>query len=153
MPRKIHDKLAKVVLIALLNLTVFVLVFTELPSPSKKHYKCTIDQLLTTISDFIESDGRISIEKSILGSCENKLSRHATRVWQLKRSIENLVYRRNARAYVPPPYEDNEPIITLFTSWLSTDEKTDVHRNTVSSWSTFLPRVNLVVFYKRFCNC
>ncbi|KAJ8308230.1 hypothetical protein KUTeg_013104 [Tegillarca granosa] len=106
---------------------------------------CTIDKFLTATSTYIQSNGKISVKDALPKEChKSNIDKESTDM--LRKSIEDLLYHCNSRAKIILPKTLGEPILTLFTTWDPNDGKDSVHDNVIVNWSTFMPKINLVLF-------
>lgn len=110
----------------------------------EKFEPCTMDIYLKALTYFMKNNGKTHFSETMSNDCIGKAGENADTM--IRNSFARLICQchiQNARKIGLP--EDVE-ILTLFTSWSIKSSKNHVHNNTVVNWSTFMPRVNLVLF-------
>jgi hypothetical protein len=130
-------------LFGIINMFYFLLLTRNYASG--KIGPCTMNIYLNALTVFIENNGKLQFSESVSNECIGKTSKNANTM--IRKSISKKIrqcYIENARQVDRLPLD--REIMTLFTSWTANSSRFHVHNNTITNWSTLMPRVNLVLF-------
>lgn len=133
------------VVLFVVNIMMMTLSYIYIRKSQDKLY-CSVSDFLTSAVRFLDHNGAKSFENVLPDSCSDRSS--SLHFQKLEKSFHTRVRecRQQQGFSLNADDDENRPLITLFTSWKSSPEKYLVHNSTLMNWSSFIPKVKLVLF-------
>ncbi|XP_071162482.1 uncharacterized protein [Mytilus edulis] len=109
---------------------------------------CSVSDFLSSAKLFLDHNGARTFKNILPNNCDVESTSLALHIQKLEKAFHSTVNecRRRHTFSRQMEYAEDHPVLTLFTTWEPSPEKSFVHNCTLRNWSSFIPKVNLVLF-------
>ena len=144
-----HHKKEQRTILVFVVITLFnILIYTYhiIPTKSKfPKFSCSIQNYMETLSEFVTHNGEKSISEHLPPMCFGKAPSEQS-LESFRQAFKDLSYKCSQQRPIILDMEIKKPILTLFTSLAHNKDKNTIYSTTIQNWSTFLPKINLILF-------